>query len=207
MLIYIDKVTSNRAAFETKVIDICKRLGIDSNWLMATMWIESDLNHTAVNSASGATGLIQFLPSTAISLGTTVGKIKAMSNLEQLDWVYKYMKQYASKINNFTDCYFAVFFPAAIGKYSDWVLQSYGMSAEYVAGQNSGYDINKDNELTFREVESKILLAVDPEYREILKADKVTTVVDWDAVRIAKLILSIALLVAGGWMIYKLIKR
>lgn len=206
-LIYIDKVKNNQSAFAVKVVDISNRLGIDPNWLMATMWIESKLDPTAVNSISGATGLIQFIPKTATSLGTTTTRLKTMSNVDQLDYVYKYLKDYKSKINSFTDCYFAVFFPDAIGKYSDYVLQSYGLSASFVAKQNSGYDENKDNEITFRELESKILLLVDPSYRQILKAEKVPVVVNWDTQRIVKLIISIALFTIAGFMIFKIVKK
>ncbi len=206
-LIYIDKVNSNRAEFEKKVISVSNKLGIDPNWLMAVMYIESSLDHTKVNSSSGATGLIQFLPSTALSLGTSTNELKAMSNIDQMDYVYKYLRQYKSKMNSFVDVYFAVFFPAAIGKYSDYILQSYGLSAEFVASQNSGYDENQDNQLTFREVESKILLLVDPAYCEILKADQVPTVIDWDAERIIKLLIGSVLLFFGGYLLYKFFRK
>lgn len=205
-LIYIEKVSTNRAAFETKVIEVCKRLGIDPNWLMAVMWIESDLSTTAYNQSSGASGILQFLPSTASDLGTTTDAILRMSNLEQLDLVYKYLKPYKSKIKSFTDCYFAVFFPAALGQYADYILQSYGLSASYVAGLNPGYDANKNNEITFREVERKILLMVDSKYRPTLKAAEVPTYLKWDIETIILLLLAVALLVGGGLILYKNLK-
>lgn len=43
-----------------------------------------------VNRASGATGLIQFMPSTAKQLGTTTDKLAAMTEVDQLDYVAKY---------------------------------------------------------------------------------------------------------------------
>src|SRR5215203_1006885 len=47
---------------------------------------------------SGATGLIQFMPSTAKALGTTVAKLAAMSPVEQLNYVWKYFKGYKGKL-------------------------------------------------------------------------------------------------------------
>lgn len=206
-LIYIDRVYVNRSEFETKVVSICKKLDIDPNWLMATMWIESDIDPTAVNSITGAVGLIQFLPSTAVELGTTTSALKIMSNVAQLDYVYKYLKEYKSQIKSFVDCYLAVFWPAAIGKYSDYVLQTMGLSASYVAGQNSGYDENKDNELTYREIESHILAAVDPEYRSLLKSESVPSHVSWDAARIIKTVLAVLLIGFGGFLLYKTLRK
>jgi hypothetical protein len=206
-LIYLDKVKTNKAAFAEKVISVSNKLDIDPNWLMAVMYLESSLDHTKVNVTSGATGLIQFLPTTASILGTTTTDLKAMSNIDQMDYVYKYLRQYKSKMNSFVDVYFAVFFPTAIGKYSDYILQSYGLSAEFVASQNSGYDENQDNQLTFREVESKILLMVDPAYRELLMADSVPVVVNWDAERIVKLAIGSVLLFFGGYLLFKFFKK
>ena len=50
------------------------------------MVFESRLNPQAVNPISGATGLIQFMPSTARG-GTTTAVLKRMSNVQQLDYV------------------------------------------------------------------------------------------------------------------------
>ena len=61
------------------------------------------------------------------------------------------------------DVYFAIFFPAAIGKPSDYVLQTSKMSAGLIASQNAGYDINSDGEITVAEVESKIYKILVPQ--------------------------------------------
>lgn len=206
MLMY-GELVSNRAEFETKVISICKKLGIQPDWLMATMYIECTMDHTAVNVKNRATGLIQFTPSTALSLGTSVEALKAMTNIEQLDYVYKYLKPYALKIKSFVDCYFAVFFPAAIGQYSDYVLQTMGLSARYVASLNGGYDLNNDNQLTFREVETKVLLAIDPKYRAQLISEKVPVIIKWDFQRIVFVLLAVGLLAFGGYSLFKIFKK
>jgi SLT domain-containing protein len=52
--------------------------------LYRVMQGESNFNTTALNSDSGATGLFQFIPSTAEMLGYTTGEIQNMNASEQL---------------------------------------------------------------------------------------------------------------------------
>jgi len=118
MLLFEDKVTSNREAFIAKVQQIASQLDIDANWLMGTMWIESKLNPVAVNSTTGATGLIQFMPATALSLGVTTAQLKQMTNVEQLDYVYKYYKPYRNYITKFEDLYLITLYPNADGQFA-----------------------------------------------------------------------------------------
>jgi hypothetical protein len=157
MLIYEQHLPASfRAAFSAKVQRIAAQLNIPADWLMGVMWQESRLRPDARNSASGATGLIQFMPATARSLGTTTGALAAMDAVTQLDWVQKYYAPYAGKLHSFADAYFAVFFPAAIGKPDDWALSSAALSAGTIAAQNSGYDANRDGKLTVAEVKDRL---------------------------------------------------
>jgi soluble lytic murein transglycosylase-like protein len=71
-MLYEEKVKTNREAFIAKVITISQKLGIEPEWLMQVFVNESGMNHQAVNSTSNATGLIQFMPDTAVTLGTSV---------------------------------------------------------------------------------------------------------------------------------------
>ncbi|MEY3377044.1 MAG: hypothetical protein RL463_1354, partial [Bacteroidota bacterium] len=91
-LVYEDLVKENKEAFIQKVKDISGRLGINPNWLMLVMYMESNINHRAVNPMGGATGLIQFMPFVATELGTTTKQLLNMSNVEQLNYVEKYFK-------------------------------------------------------------------------------------------------------------------
>ena len=147
---------SDLTAFESEVRRYSQALGINPDWLMAVMEIESGCNPHAVNSVSGATGLIQFMPATAQSLGTTTAALKSMTGEQQLYYVYKYLKPYAGKIKSLTDLYLAVFFPAAIGQKDDYVLQTSKLSASKIAAQNPGYDLNKDSKITKAEVTTAI---------------------------------------------------
>ena len=108
-------IKENREEFTEKVNNISNELGIDANWLMFVMWFESRLNPKAVNPISGATGLIQFMPSTARSLGTTTDVLKRMNNVQQLDYVLAYLRPYKGRMKHWIDVYLAVFYPKAMG--------------------------------------------------------------------------------------------
>jgi hypothetical protein len=164
-LALIDKVKTNRDAFAAKVIDISKKLEIDPNWLMVVMNSESGLNEKARNTkypvqGGYATGLIQFIPSTAKGLGTTTDALYNMSNVEQLDYVYKYFAPYRDKIESFIDLYMVTFFPAAVGKAKDWVLKAKNIAALAVARANPIFDLDKNGSITVAEVEQAFLKRV-----------------------------------------------
>jgi len=156
-LIFEENIKNNKDAFKARVIDIAGQLNIDPNWLMVVMQMESGINPQAVNAGSGATGLIQFMPSTAAGLGTTTAALKAMTNVQQLDYVLKYFKlaySYTSRrpvFRNLGDLYLFVFFPIAINHNEDWVLQSSTLSAQTVANANKVVDLNKDGKITVGE--------------------------------------------------------
>lgn len=177
-IIFSNKVS---AEFLAKVISISNQLGIDPNWLMWVMYFESSLNHQNVNYQKGddsnpavrckyrATGLIQFMPSTAAALGTSNLALYNMTAVQQLDYVYKYLKDYESDMYSMIDVYFAVFFPRAMNKPDDYVLQTSSLAASKIAVQNSGFDLNKDSQVTRSEVIAKVSVNVPAEYQAIMK--------------------------------------
>jgi len=149
----IEKVTPE---FVEKVKEIAGRVHVEPLNLLAVMSFESGFNPKAVNQDSGATGLIQFLKSTATGLGTTTAKLKEMTAVEQLAFVEKYFAQFKQKLaqhHTLEDTYMAVLFPAAIGKGPDHVLFR-KPSKQYT--QNSGLDGNKDGTVTVREAAAKV---------------------------------------------------
>ena len=157
MLIYERHLPSSfRDAFTAKVRGIAAATGMAAEWLMGVMWQESRLRPDARNKTTNATGLIQFMPATALALGTTVDALAAMDAVTQLDWVRKYYAPYAGKLHSFADAYFAVFFPAAIGKLDNWTLSSAKLPAGTIAAQNTLYDLNRDGQLTVAEVKAKL---------------------------------------------------
>lgn len=172
MLLYIEKVKVNPLAFENKVREISSLLQVDPNWLMLVMFIESSLDASRVNPMTGATGLIQFMPSTAVKLGTTLQALKSMSGVAQLDYVYKYLHPYKGKLKTYLDLYLAIFFPSHIGMPLDTTVQSSRLSAGLIAKQNKGYDLNKDGRITLEEISQVLTRRIPPSFAaafEILK--------------------------------------
>lgn len=165
-LIYEDKVpTSYRVAFVEKVKKISTNLGIDPNWLMAIMYFETAKTFSpSITNSIGATGLIQFIPSTATSLGTSTSELRKMTAVQQLDYVEKYLKAYKGKYNNYIDVYFAVFFPLAIGKPDDWVIQAKGISALQVYNSNPAFRVLKDGKIRVWEVKKVMLEKLPSEW-------------------------------------------
>ena len=151
--------------FNKKLDKIANALGIESRHLLAIMKMESGVNPSAVNKDTGATGLIQFMPDTASSLGTSVEALRRMSAVEQLDYVYKYFKMVGVKPGmDLGDLYMAVFMPKFIGYPDDFVLGKQGggkvpgtnLSSDLVYKQNKGLDKNKDGSITVADVKSSV---------------------------------------------------
>lgn len=71
------------------------RLGLDPNWVMAIMAVEtvSSFRPCIRNPYSNATGLIQFMPKTALSLGTNIDRLCGMSQTQQWRYVEEYLRR------------------------------------------------------------------------------------------------------------------
>jgi hypothetical protein len=156
-MVYEYLVKSNQAAFLAKVAEVSSKLGIQADWLMIVMKMESGINPQAINTTGGATGLIQFMPSTAVGLGTSTAALYNMSNVEQMDWVYKYFKPYAGRLLSVTDLYMVTFFPVALGKPDNYVLQTSSLHADTIARQNPVFDLNKDQAITVGEFKQSVM--------------------------------------------------
>lgn len=143
--------------FKERVIWIGNDLGFDPNLLMDCMAFESaetfraDIRNAA---GSGATGLIQFMPRTATSLGTSVDELAKMAPEDQLNYVWKYFRPYAGKIKTLDDMYMAILWPRAVGKPDDFVLFQGRGTVTY--RQNAGLDKNKDERVTKAEAAAKV---------------------------------------------------
>lgn len=152
-LLYIDKLPKNeQKEFEQGVRTIASDLQTDPNELMMVMNLESGLNPKATNPNTTATGLIQFMPDTALhGLGVTTDALRGMTATEQLPYVYQYLKPYAGKMKSFKDTYLAVFYPAALGKNSKFALP------KWVTPWNATFDLNKDGEITIGEFQQWLM--------------------------------------------------
>lgn len=126
--------------------------------LMACMAWESDntFSPSVLNKAgSGATGLIQFMPTTAKGLGTTTAALAKMTAEDQLNYVYKYFRPYRGKLKNLGDVYMAILWPAGVGQPDSFVLWEKG-SRPTTYRQNAGLDVNKDGSITRAEAIAKV---------------------------------------------------
>jgi hypothetical protein len=144
--------------FKERVIWVADNLGCDVNHLMACMaWESGETFRADIKNAagSGATGLIQFMPSTARGLGTTTAKLSAMSAEDQLRYVYEYFRPYVGKLNNLGDLYMAILWPKAVGKPDHFVLFDRSKTPTAFR-QNAGLDVNHDGLVTRAECLVKV---------------------------------------------------
>lgn len=96
-------------------------------------WLANLINHEtagtwnpAIQNSIGATGLIQFIPSTALGYGVNVNQLAQMSFLQQLDYVDAYLARNLKRVLNEngkvsdtfnqTDLFMTIFYPVAVGK-------------------------------------------------------------------------------------------
>jgi hypothetical protein len=174
-MIFEELIKENREEFKVKVESMSTKLIVPTAWPMFGMWFETagTLDHQKVNFQKGdnpdpakrcqrrATGLIQFMPSTSRWLGTTNLDLYHMTNVEQLDYVEKYLMTYKGKYKTFDDLYLAIFWPAAIGKPDD-----YKIGSKEVARQNPIFDPNKDEQITKAEVRQRLFAQIPTQYRQ-----------------------------------------
>lgn len=123
------------------------RLQVPAIWIYRTCIAESGLNPRVQNTL-GATGLIQFMPLTAKSLGTTTQELRKMSAIDQLLFVEKFYKPAMNQIYSYAEFRLYAFFPAALRWENDRVLQTPGLSAKEVALRNPLHDLNRDMQIT-----------------------------------------------------------
>lgn len=130
----------------------------DSSKFMGCSGFESGLTFSAGvrnRAGSSGTGLIQFMASTAVNLGTTTDALAAMSEVEQLDYVERYFKQFHKLLNtspSLSDLYMSILMPSHIGESDDAVLFSSGLAYS----ENAGLDSNHDGQVTKGEATAKV---------------------------------------------------
>jgi hypothetical protein len=149
------EIMSTDTEFANEVHRLSDKYDVNPNALLAVMDFESGIDPTKENMAgSGATGLIQFMPKTAASLGTTTEQLAGMTRAQQMVYVEKYLDQFpAIQGGNIEDIYMAVLWPKAIGKDAGYPLFRQGTIAYK---QNAGLDTNKDGTVTKFEAAAKV---------------------------------------------------
>ncbi len=114
--------------------NLAVKYGFPAEWLANLVNFESGGTfNPAIKNSIGATGLIQFLPSTATGLGVTVAQLAAMNFATQLGYVDKYLSRFFNGIGasrgifdkkkakvtsrfTQTDLFMIIFYPDAVGK-------------------------------------------------------------------------------------------
>jgi peptidoglycan hydrolase-like protein with peptidoglycan-binding domain len=138
------------------VLQIAARLETNPNFLLAVMSFESGgtFSPSVKNQAgSGAVGLIQFMPATAVGLGTTTEALAGMTAEAQLDFVEKHFRRFKGRLQTLEDAYMAVLLPKAVGKGNDFVLFE---RPSVAFTQNKGLDIDGDGRITVFDASSKV---------------------------------------------------
>jgi hypothetical protein len=142
---------ANQNDFMAEVNRVSNKFGINPNDLLALMRSESSLNPQAVNPTTGATGLIQFMPKTARSLGTTVEELRNMNATQQMHFVEKYFESVnLPKGASAGTLYAYVFLP---GRAKRQILAQAG---ENFYEANRGLDMNKDGMITIEDLDMRM---------------------------------------------------
>jgi hypothetical protein len=142
---------TNQNDFMAEVNRVSNRFGINPNDLLALMRSESSLNPQAVNPTTGATGLIQFMPKTARSLGTTVEELRNMSAAQQMRFIEKYFESVNLPRGASAGTLYAyVFLP---GRAQRQILARAG---ENFYEANRGLDMNKDGIITIEDLDMRM---------------------------------------------------
>ncbi|MGB1205885.1 MAG: transglycosylase SLT domain-containing protein [Chitinophagales bacterium] len=147
----------NIDAFEQKVREISEKLAVPPEWLMAVMHSESRFDASVKNiKGSGATGLIQFMPTTAKDFDITVEKLRNMNHIEQLDFVYKYlnlMRKKYQEYENLTQLYLAILYPKAIPEGFCYTMYA---KPSVAYKMNAGLDKDKDGRVTVQDIDTHL---------------------------------------------------
>ncbi|MFK7030794.1 L,D-transpeptidase family protein, partial [Flavobacterium oreochromis] len=161
-LIWGSKVSCD---FRKKVIEIAKRQKIDPNILMSAMAHETGGTFDTTcgtfkkkkdETKEGYVGLIQIGKDAAKDIGITRTQLLGMSQLEQLDYIEKYLELplVKGKMNTLVDFYLGVLFPVDCGKgeYPNHIVFDNSLPITYKLDgkpkkdlnywRNKGYDAN-----------------------------------------------------------------
>ena len=148
-----------------KVVEVAHNLEILPDHLMAVIELETGGTFDPeITNSLGYTGLIQFGSVAAKEVGTTRKALRKMDACEQLDYVYLYLKKYKGKMKSLSDIYLAVFFPVAIAKHLEWVLQTKNLKPEKVALWNPLFDTNQDEKIQVWEIKQKLMQRIPDSY-------------------------------------------
>lgn len=165
-LLAVRGMDTTSPAFRRRLIRMSERLEADPDDVGAVMSFETAGSMSPAQKHLGggsAVGLIQFMPPTAKALGTTRDELLAMSGVEQLVYVEKYLAPAKGSLRTTADVYMAVFAPIGMGKAPGFPLYRCGGEGKRADGtidvekcsrsysMNRRLDANADGIITKRE--------------------------------------------------------
>jgi hypothetical protein len=136
--------------FRDKVFGIAKQLEVDPNYLMACMAFETGREFKASTKNRGgheAYGLIQFTQKAATDLKVELSKLKAMTEVQQLDYVQQYFQYWRdakkkdgkpAQLKSLGDVYACIICPKAIGEADDFKCYAQGTDTNKAFNANKG---------------------------------------------------------------------
>lgn len=127
----------NYPGVKSKLEQMSRDLNFSIPDFLVICYAESGFLTKAQNEKTKATGLIQFMPSTAKKLGTNTDALMQMDYLQQLVYVEKYFTPYKNKLKDPYSFYGYTFLPISVGKPLNWVLKTKKVTAEKLSAQNS----------------------------------------------------------------------
>lgn len=142
-------------------LEVARPLNLDISDLATVVSIESNFNEKAVNKYTGASGIIQFMPTTAQELGYNISQVRAMTFNEQAKLAKKYLEKKNARGLRGVDLYLSVFYPVSVGKENFVYPNS-------VYSVNSGLDYDKNGKLTYSDI------------KRFFESKKAQTVKDYD---------------------------
>ncbi len=131
---------------------IAKRVGANPNDLLGVMAFESKLNPRATNRDTNATGLIQFLPGTARSFGTSRESLLKQTGLEQLAYVEKYLSQFGKVLDTTEKVYSAVLRGKVLNDPNTTLFRE----GTLAFSQNAGLDKDRSGAITLAEAAAQV---------------------------------------------------
>ena len=142
--------------FQTELNNVSSRLGINPNDLLTVMAAESELGRLSPDEAarnrnprSSATGLIQFMESTARGLGTTTAELGRMTAAQQMQYVERYFRSVGLPRGADAATIYAYVFLPGRARSPDGVLTRRG---ESYYNANPNLDANGDGVITISDL-------------------------------------------------------
>lgn len=145
--------------FIAEVEAMADRLGTRPEHLMAVMSFETGGTFSASvrNPVSSATGLIQFLSSTARGLGTSTAELARMSLVEQLSYVEAYLEPFAGRLGTLEGVYTAVLSGSPKPDPNTTLFSSGSLAYQ----QNAPLDANGNGRITAGEATAAVRARID----------------------------------------------